>query len=80
MASRGKRLRESGAAGFSQCEAFDNVKDGGYEKDAEGAGGEHSANYRSAHDLTGDGACAGSGPEIPQPAPPGDRGQGTRGR
>ena len=48
---------------FSKRKALHNVKDSGYEKDANGAGGKHATYYGSAHDLTSDGACAGSSPQ-----------------
>src|ERR1700680_1001530 len=53
----------SGAACFTHGEALDYVKNGGNEKDAEGTGREHAADYGGAHDLARDGTCTGSSPE-----------------
>src|SRR5579863_8004575 len=42
---------------------FNEIEDGGHEEDSDKAGGKHSADHSSAHDLTGDGTGARGSPE-----------------
>src|SRR5262244_2344264 len=50
----GTRRRERRSSPPAGGESLDDVKDRGNEKDADGAGGEHSTDDGRAHDLTSD--------------------------